>query len=538
MKRVAIYSRKSKFTEKGDSVKNQIQLCKEYIKIHLNSDNTSITVFEDEGFSGASINRPQFQLLLEECKKKKFDVLLCYRLDRISRNIADFTTLIDDLEQYDVSFISIKEQFDTSTPLGRAMMYIASVFSQLERETIAERIKDNLEHLAKSGRWLGGITPTGFESKMITIIDSKGRKRRRYQLNTIEPEVALVKDLFNKFIEFKSISMLESYCLENNIKSKNNKNFYNNTLKNIIDNPVYAIADSKICKYLEKQNHNIYINDKDLNGINGLIAYNKTNQDSCSTRLNNSEWIISVGSHKGIISSDTWLEAAKIRMGSKDINYRKKYINPNSLLSGLLICDDCGSFMRKGGIRHNKDGTIAFYYICELKEKSKRSSCNSKNIRGDKLDEMVLNKLKEIHSISSKVYKNIGYSKLSIGPSQSKTEDSINILNKSIADNNNAISNLINLLSKEKQNLATKYILLQIENIERDNIELKEKICILKQDEQYSARKVKNNSVFIDTLFCFKKSLDYMNQEEREALIRNIVDKIIWDGKNINIKII
>ena len=155
--KVAIYSRKSKFTGKGDSVENQIEMCKEYIRTHF--EDAEVVIYEDEGFSGGTIDRPEFKHMLLDAKKKKFNVLMCYRLDRVSRNVADFSTLLDDLSLYDIAFVSIREQFDTSTPMGRAMLYIASVFAQLERETIAERIRDNMLQLAKTGRWLGGITP-------------------------------------------------------------------------------------------------------------------------------------------------------------------------------------------------------------------------------------------------------------------------------------------------------------------------------------------------------------------------------------------
>ena len=94
-------------------------------------------------------------------KERKIRAIVVYRLDRISRNISDFSSLIEELGRLGIDFVSIRESFDTSSPMGRAMMYIASVFSQLERETIAERIRDNMHELAKTGRWLGGTTPHG-----------------------------------------------------------------------------------------------------------------------------------------------------------------------------------------------------------------------------------------------------------------------------------------------------------------------------------------------------------------------------------------
>lgn len=112
--------------------------------------------------------------MMRAAEAGRFRMLIVYRLDRISRSIGDFTALIERLAQLNVAFVSIREQFDTSTPMGRAMMYIASVFSQLERETIAERIRDNLRELAKTGRWLGGITPTGFSSEAVQAVTVDG----------------------------------------------------------------------------------------------------------------------------------------------------------------------------------------------------------------------------------------------------------------------------------------------------------------------------------------------------------------------------
>ncbi len=142
---IFIYSRKSVFTGKG------------------------------EGFSAKDTNRPEFQKMLLDIKKRKPDYIVCYRLDRVSRNVSDFSNLIEDLNSQKVNFICIREQFDTSTPMGRAMMYMASVFAQLERETVAQRVRDNMIMLARSGRWLGGTAPTGFTTEKQTeiIIDGK-----------------------------------------------------------------------------------------------------------------------------------------------------------------------------------------------------------------------------------------------------------------------------------------------------------------------------------------------------------------------------
>ena len=208
---IAIYSRKSKFTGKGESIGNQVELCKEYVRNMFGPEYVDrCVIFEDEGFSGGDLKRPDFQKMMTEVRQRKFEAIVVYRLDRISRNISDFTGLIDELTKLDVSFVSIREQFDTSTPVGRAMMFIISVFSQLERETIAERIRDNMHELAKTGRWLGGNAPTGFKSEAVEKVTVDGKTRKSFRLTPIPEEAEIPKMIFDLYTETDSLTAVEA----------------------------------------------------------------------------------------------------------------------------------------------------------------------------------------------------------------------------------------------------------------------------------------------------------------------------------------
>ena len=221
VKQYVIYSRKSKFTGKGESIENQIEMCRQYIATHFGEvEAKRALVFEDEGFSGGNLERPQFKKMMKESQKTKFAAIVVYRLDRISRNIGDFAKLIEDLGDREIDFISIREQFDTSSPMGRAMMYIASVFSQLERETIAERIRDNMHELSKTGRWLGGTTPTGYESEAVTNVTIDGKTKKACKLKEIPEEIRLVELIYNKFLETGSLTKTDQYLLECQYKTK------------------------------------------------------------------------------------------------------------------------------------------------------------------------------------------------------------------------------------------------------------------------------------------------------------------------------
>ncbi|HEY9062357.1 MAG TPA: recombinase family protein [Pseudobacteroides sp.] len=537
MMKAAIYSRKSKFTGKGESVENQIQLCKEYAIKYLNFDESNFLIYEDEGFSGGNTKRPEFQKLLKDAGTNQFQVLICYRLDRISRNISDFSQLINHLNKHNVNFVSIREQFDTATPMGRAMMYIASVFAQLERETIAERIRDNMIQLAKTGRWLGGIPPTGYKSEPVITVDKNGKQHKMFKLAPIEEEINMIKLIFDKYIRIKSISGVEKYLIEHNILTKNGVNFHTGSLRPILSNPVYAIADKNLYEYLSKKDYDVYSNAGEFNGVNGLIAYNKTSQQNKEHKdryRDCSEWIVAVGLHHGIIPSQTWIKAQELLLQNKSKSLRKVK-STESLLSGILRCSSCGGYMRPKTVqRKNENGQQVFYYICELKEKSKRIRCSMHNISGNTLDSLVLDELKKIAAKALPIFEDIQGGKKVVSSNQSPLQLEKDALEKRIAELELRIQNLVFAISKghkevidiltknvekytkQKENLQIK--MLTLENKERDN-----------EDGRY------NPELTAYSLGSFNdKAWELMDVEDKRKIMRSVVDRIIWNGEKLD----
>ncbi len=311
----AIYSRKSKFTGKGESIENQIELCKQYIVLHYGKETLKhIIIYEDEGFSGGTLERPQFKQMMQAAKEGKLTSIVVYRLDRISRNIGDFAQLIEQLNDRNISFISIKEQFDTSSPMGRAMMYIASVFSQLERETIAERIQDNMKELAKTGRWLGGITPTGYCSQEVIEEMSDGKRKKTYRLKQIEREIEIIRFIYDCFIQTKSLAKTEQFLADCSYHTKNNKPFSRFAIRAILTNPVYMNADIDAWNYFRKNNIIVFSEKAMFDGSYGIMAYNRTLQRAGKTTKirEMNEWIIAVGAHQGVVSGKVWEEVQQI----------------------------------------------------------------------------------------------------------------------------------------------------------------------------------------------------------------------------------
>lgn len=183
---------------------------------------------------------------------------MVYRLDRISRNVSDFSGLIEELARLNISFVSIKEQFDTSTPMGRAMMYIASVFSQLERETIAERIRDNMQELAKTGRWLGGVTPTGFVSEAVKSVTVDGKTKKACKLKLIPEEAEIIQTIYRLYLETDSLTLTEATLIKQGFQTKNGKRFSRFSVKSILQNPVYMTADQAAYDYFVEKDADLF----------------------------------------------------------------------------------------------------------------------------------------------------------------------------------------------------------------------------------------------------------------------------------------
>ncbi len=537
--KAAIYSRKSKFTGKGESVENQVQLCKEHLNKMFNIKDEDIYIFEDEGFTGGNTRRPEFQNMIKHAKLKKFELLVCYRLDRISRNVSDFAYLINDLNKHNVNFISLREQFDTTTPMGRAMMYIASVFSQLERETIAERIRDNMLQLAKTGRWLGGTPPTGFESEEVINPSSSGKEKKMFKLSPLAKEIEVVKLIYNKYIELKSMTKVEEYLINNNIYTKNGVNFSRYSIKFILDNPVYVVADKAIFDFLKENEYDVCSSFEEFNGINGLIGYNRTNQvkEVGGSRVReNNEWIIAVGMHEGIISSSIWIKAQELLMQNKSKTYRKAR-SSLSLLSGILRCEKCGSYMRpKVTTRINSDGEQVFYYICELKEKSKKKKCDNLNINGNTLDELIVNELKSISAKTSPIFDDIISKKSLVDESKENLHSEIDIMKSSIDDVEKNIRNIVLAIEKGQTDEVLNNMLKRMEELCKEKTELQNKLTELQDDEKAIQFKEFNFDIILESLSTFNgDTWELMENDNKRKVIRGVVDRIAWDGNKIDI---
>lgn len=535
-----IYSRKSKFTGKGESTHNQIEACKR--KIGLTFDDVDlendVIVYEDEGYTGYNTNRPAFQKMLKDIKDKKIDTVVFYKLDRISRNVSDFSSLVNEFDNYNVSFLSATESIENVTPSGRAMMFMISVFAQLERDTIAERIRDNMLELAKTGRWLGGNTPTGFKSEKIENITLDGKIRRLYKLSPIEDEINIVINLFQKYRELKSQTKLETYTIQNNIKTKNGKNYTRLGLKNILTNPVYAVADKDTLEYFKSFGIDIYANEEDFNGTHGLMVYNKTKQRGSKKiveRKDITDWIVSVGKHKGVISGKDWVEVQDILEKNIDMRYRKPTTS-NALLSGIIRCSHCGSFMRAKMKNKTVDklGRRRFDYMCELKEKSRMQKCQSNNIYGLEADDLVMAEIKKLAMPTSEFYKALKNISSNTFNKENKNNEEIKTLKSLICKNQNEISLLLDKIKYVDVSLLDD-LSNEIKKLKETNLELEKQIKALANTNYDEVSDKETADILLNILDTYFVSFDTLDLNTKRNMIKLLVSSVTTDGKDITI---
>ena len=530
---IAIYSRKSRYTGKGESIGNQIDLCREYIRTHYGDAAAEhVVVFEDEGFSGGNLNRPDFKKMMTAAKDRKFKAIVVYRLDRISRNISDFSSLIEELGRLGIDFVSIRESFDTSSPMGRAMMYIASVFSQLERETIAERIRDNMHELAKTGRWLGGTTPTGYASESVKSITVDGKTKKACKLKLLPDEAEIIYKIFDLYEQYDSLTMTETELLRQGIKTKTGRSFTRFSIKSILQNPVYLIADKDTYQYFVDNEAELFAPESDFDGVRGVLAYNRSDQEKGRATVYNpiSEWIVSVGGHPGIISSNRWIRVQESLERNKSKSYHKSRGN-EALLTGLLWCS-CGSRMYpKVTGRKTADGQVVFPYMCKLKERSRRELCNVRNANGNLLDAAICEQVKHLADHSSDFMKQLEKAKSAHAGNRSECETKLSALRKEQAETQRKINALIDSLADFGDSTAAVHLKKRIEELNGQDAALSSRIRELESLTDSGVLGGIEFDVMRQLLTVFHDNIDDMTVTQKRAAIRTVVRKVVWDGK-------
>jgi site-specific DNA recombinase len=414
--------------------------------------------------------------------------------------------------------------------MGRAMMNIAAVFAQLERETIAERIKDNMLELAKTGRWLGGTPPLGYRSEAVEFTDDHGKTKKLFKLTLVEEEIELVKLIYDIYLQKKNYSSTASYLCRNNYKGKNGGEFSRHTVEQIITNPVYCRADNAILNYYREKCATVC--GSPIEGNLGLMVYNKREGGKKDKPVD--DWIISIGQHEAVIDSDTWLQCVKIQEKNNSKSSNKASTGEKFLLSGLLICGECGSSMASWSHLNKKTNMMERYYRCNLKQRAS-NRCSSRMLNAYYAEDYIMDFINQINP--DEIIKHLNELKEEITNTNENYKEVQNLKNE-IEKNNKTIQGIIRkfaLMDEDKE--IIELFRNQINSVRAVNIELENKIKNLTSEKELSDTMDFDISLFLSSIHKFKEFSEFLTIPERRDLLSNLVDHVIWDSKEGELKI-
>ena len=344
--KTAIYVRVStqEQAQEGYSIEAQKERLTSYCKA---KDWMVLGTYVDAGYSGSNTERPELQRLLQDVRAGLVDCVLVYKLDRLSRSQKDTLMLIEDeFLAAGVAFVSMSENFDTSTPLGRAMVGILSVFAQLEREQIRERMAMGRAERARNGYWHGGGRPPfGYNYS-----------QEDGMLHRIPIEVEIVHEIYRLFLERKPIT-----TISNTVSKQYGRIIDQNIIHSVLSTPLYA----------------------------GLIQW---------------EGNLYEGKHKALVTADTYAQAQRLLADRRRIaESRPNPFKPKHLLNGLLVCGNCGArYNTKGNYAgHGAKKKYRPYYTCYSRAKTNpkmviNADCRNPSYACVDLDQRIIDEVMEV----------------------------------------------------------------------------------------------------------------------------------------------
>lgn len=354
----ALYARQS--VEKVDSISIESQL--EYCRHEARGN--PCREYIDRGYSGKNTNRPAFEQLLADVRQGKVTRVIVYKLDRISRSILDFANMMQLFQQHRVEFVSSTERFDTSTPIGRAMLHICIVFAQLERETIQKRVTDAYYSRCKKGLYMGGRVPYGF-ARQQTVLDGV----RTSMFVPVPQEARQVQLIYSLYADpANSLGDLVRYLNAHGHKQLRGGMWSTARLSEMLRNPVYVRADAAVYDFFKEQGTQLLNPAADFTGYNGCYLYKGAGGEGRSpSDLSGREVVLAP--HEGLVSSRDWLRCRlRCQQNRRSTTTCKA---KSSWLLGKVKCGRCGYGLSvvKSDTRWQR------YFVCSAALASKKQRC-------------------------------------------------------------------------------------------------------------------------------------------------------------------
>ncbi|PRX24043.1 DNA invertase Pin-like site-specific DNA recombinase [Orenia metallireducens] len=520
MKRAIAYIRVSRARDNMITQDTQLEKIKQYCRLH---EIKLVDVYSDLDYSGRSTDRPGFQKLFKDIKHGKLDAdyLMVYKLDRFARSVTSFHKYMNALDSYGINFISITQQFDTSTPIGRLIRNILVDFAQFESEMIAERVKDNLTKNAADGNWNGGPLPFGYE------LDEKSNI-----LIPKEDEAEIVRNFFDWYLEAGgSFNQIAQKVNKEGITTSNNNLWAPSRIGEIISHPLYCIADEKSINYFEKKEIKVF-NKETANGKNGLMRYNRRTSDGTLNEEEN--WLISVGHHQGLIPSDKFIQA-QYKRKRRSKRPPRAGTSTKGLLAYLLKCGKCGRAMTfyssTKTLANNRKKTYR-YYVCRGRNLGK-SVCNGQRVNADKVDELVIKQIQntdheKFNNLLNKVRDDLKYS-------INNLENKRLILKRDLEQFEKEEKNLLDKFKKTKSDRLISLIEDEVEEIAEKKIKIENKLIEIENKLDENQSQIYSDEYLLNKIHEFNENFDEMTFEEKRSSLQSIINKITYDEGDIEL---
>ncbi|MED0670607.1 recombinase family protein [Aneurinibacillus aneurinilyticus] len=472
--RAVIYKRVSVLRNHidGTSLDVQHERLEAYAKAH---GWDVVGVYEDAGISGKDTNRPQLQRMLQDAEKGVFEVILVYKLDRLSRSVSDFHQLANFLDSHKIALVSVTQHLDTSSPTGRLLRNILVDFANFERELITERIMDNKLHRATEGKWNGGHAPLGYK-----LVNKK--------LELVPEEAAQVREVYDLYLTNK-LSMRK-------IAKMTGIGF--SRIELILTNPIYA----------------------------GKLAYGKTkykNTKGQFKRKKPEEWIWGDSDHEPIITFEEWQRVQEIKKANTRIPSERTV---RQIFRGLCYCGKCG---RKLYFFWNGTETHAYaYYRCH--DYNRFEGCRSLSISQIELEEKVVRKLNEL--LSNKMFwKAVKENIKNSGKKKSGAEQEIDVINKALQKIEERIKRLVKQMADTDIAHLIKPQLLEMEQ-ERKTL-MADRDAFLSQQTEQTVTSTDLSSQLMKEIM---SGWEYLSIEEKSEGIHLLIKKITIFAEYVEIE--
>lgn len=382
---IILYARKSVERENSISCETQLEYCKSVIKPDERSE--KIVTFVDNGFSGGNVNRDGFQKMMKMVRQNKVSKVIVYKLDRISRSLADFVNILQEFKAHNVEFVSSQESFDTSSPYGELIVKILMVFAEFERTSTINRVTQAYAHRSEMGFYMGGRQPYGYELVPAVIHNIKTKK-----LSPIPSEVEQVRYIFEVYAqENVSLRRLLDILVAENKKPLNGSNWSTAKLSTLLKNPIYVRADSDVFDYYERHGVQMITDVSMFTGEYGAQLYGHTKHKPDSPDWSDMKLVLLT--HPGVVDSAIWLKCQRKLEKNKQIGNSAS--NRTSWLSGKVVCEKCGHTMTTIKGKINKEGEIRRYFNCTGKSHQRICTGTKVTIYAEDLENMVYDCISE-----------------------------------------------------------------------------------------------------------------------------------------------